>query len=124
MILIDIALAGREALGQPIRLALLGAGFHGAARVGVIAAAKTDLAPGEVITEFEEVSGLRCRREKLRHRSRRPIGPEPCSRRRPEPPGPQRSVLRFGDVKLSPGRLVDQQCAEQRSGFGALDGAS
>jgi hypothetical protein len=90
MILIDIALARREALSQPIRVALLGAGLHGAARVGVIAAAKASLPPGEVITEFKGVSGLRCRREKLGHRSRRPIGPEPCSRRHPEPPGPQR----------------------------------
>jgi predicted homoserine dehydrogenase-like protein len=89
----------------------------GGPKVGVIAAAKQDLQPGAVISEFGgyEAYGLAENSEVIDRDDLLPLGLALGATLRRAVPKDQ--PLRFADVTLPPGRLVDTLYAEQRARF-------
>lgn len=92
--------------------------------VGVIATAKTDLAPGALIAEFGgfEAYGVAENQEVIDRENLLPLGLAlGATLRRPVP---KDRALTFDDVTLPPGRLVDRLYAEQRQRFAGLSSAA
>ena len=87
--------------------------------VGVIALAKKDLAPGELIGELGgfEVYGMLDNIETIRDENLVPIGLAVGTRA--ARPIAKDQPLTFNDVVIPPGRLIDQLYAEQEQMFGA-----
>ena len=93
-------------------------------RVGVIAVAKTDLAPGTVIQEFGgfEAYGVAENIDAIRSERLLPIGLAlGCTVTRPVS---KDTALTFNDVSRPPGRLVDRLYAEQEALFGGAQSVS
>ena len=92
--------------------------------VGVVAVAKTDLAPGALISEFGgfEAYGVAENQDAIEREDLLPLGLAlGCTLRRPVP---KDRALTFGDVSLPEGRLVDRLHAEQRRRFAGLPSAA
>ncbi len=92
--------------------------------VGVVAVAKTDLAPGALISEFGgfEAYGVAENQEAIDRENLLPLGLAlGASLRRPVP---KDRALTFDDVILPAGRLVDRLYAEQRERFARLSSAA
>ena len=95
----------------------------GGPTVGVIAVAKTDLAPGALIEEFGgfEAYGVAENMDVMRAENLLPIGIAlGCTVVRPVPRG---RPLTWDDVRVPEGRLVDELYAEQEAAFGDRAGA-
>ena len=91
----------------------------GAPRVGVISVAKKDLAPGEIIQEFGgyEAYGVAENSAVIDREDLLPLGLALGAALKHAVPKDQ--PIRFSDVDLPPGRLVDRLYAEQRAHFSA-----
>jgi predicted homoserine dehydrogenase-like protein len=90
---------------------------RGGPEVGVIAVAKTDLVPGDVISEFGgyHAYGVAENSEVIARDGLLPLGIAlGCRVARPVL---KDSVLSFGDVEIPPGRVVDALYAEQAARF-------
>jgi len=91
----------------------------GAPKVGVIALAKKDLSPGEIISEFGgyEVYGVAENSDVIDRDDLLPLGIAlGCTLKRPLA---KDTPIRFEDVEVPAGRLVDRLYAEQRALFPA-----
>jgi predicted homoserine dehydrogenase-like protein len=96
----------------------------GGPQVGVIAAAKKDLAPGEEIVQFGgyEVYVLAENYDVVARDRLLPLGLSiGCRLKRPIA---KDQVLTFADVEIPPGRLVDRLYAEQEARFGLAQTAA
>ena len=92
----------------------------GGPKVGVIALAKKDLNPGDIIEELGgyEVYGVAENIETMRTENLIPIGLVIGAKLRRAVPKDQ--ALTFDDVEIPPGRLIDQLYAEQEQMFGEM----
>ncbi|WP_304641514.1 NAD(P)H-dependent oxidoreductase, partial [Pseudomonas sp.] len=91
---------------------------QGGPRVGVVAVAKKDLAPGDLIEDFGgyEVYGVAENIDEIRRERLLPVGLALGARL--ARPVAKDSVLTFADVQIPSGRLVDRLYAEQERLFG------
>jgi predicted homoserine dehydrogenase-like protein len=91
---------------------------QGGPRVGVVAVAKKDLAPGDLIEDFGgyEVYGVAENIDEIRRERLLPVGLALGARL--ARPVAKDSVLTFDDVQIPSGRLVDRLYAEQERLFG------
>lgn len=91
---------------------------QGGPRVGVVAVAKKDLVPGDLIEDFGgyEVYGVAENIDEIRRERLLPVGLALGARL--ARPVAKDSVLTFDDVQIPSGRLVDRLYAEQEQLFG------